>query len=77
LILAVVIFIIAWIACAVTTHLIRRANLVMGKLRRRVDEMTLTNLSIIDPRMKCTIDLGVSYDTDVDLARRLILEETD
>ena len=49
----------------------------MGKLRRRVDEMTLTNLSIIDPRMKCTIDLGVSYDTDVDLARRLILEETD
>jgi small-conductance mechanosensitive channel len=189
LILAVVIIIVAWIACAVTTHLIRRANLVMGKLKRKVDdtvagyviriknlliflaatilyaslvpslralvgtmvagagitalvigfaakstlanliagismavyrpirigdkviveeefstveditlrhtivrtwqqkrliipnakldEMTLVNLSIIDPHMKCTIEMGVSYDTDIDLARRLILEETD
>lgn len=188
-ILAVCIFIVAWIACAVTTHLIRRANLVMGRLKRKVDEtvawyvtriknvlifltallfyaslvpslralvgtmvagagitalvvgfaakstlanliaglslavyrpirigdkvyiedefstveditlrhtivrtwqhkrliipnakldeMTLTNLSIIDPRMKCTVEMGVSYDTDIDLARRLILEEAD
>jgi small-conductance mechanosensitive channel len=187
LLLAVVIFIIAWIACAVTTHLIRRANLVMGKLRRKVDEtvagyviriknllifltavvlyaslvpslralvgtmvagagitalvvgfaakstlanliaglslavyrpvrigdkvniegeygtveditlrhtivrtwqgkrlvipnakldeMTLTNFSIIDPRIKCTIEMGVSYDTDIDLAKRFIFEE--
>jgi small conductance mechanosensitive channel len=189
LILAMMMFIVAWIASAVTTHLIRRANLVMGKLRRRVDEtvagyviriknllifltaalfyaslvpslralvgtmvagagitalvvgfaakstlanliaglslavyrpirigdkvniegefstveditlrhtivrtwqhkrliipnakldeMTLTNFSIIDPRMKCTIEMGVSYDTDIDLARRLILDEAD
>jgi small-conductance mechanosensitive channel len=41
----------------------------------KIDEMTLTNFSIIDPRIKCTVELGVSYDTDIDLARRLILEE--
>jgi small-conductance mechanosensitive channel len=39
------------------------------------DEMTLTNYSIIDPRMLCIVELGVSYDTDIDLTRRLILEE--
>ena len=41
----------------------------------KLDEMTLINLSIIDPRMKCTVEMGVSYDTDIDLARRLILDE--
>lgn len=41
----------------------------------KLDEMTLMNYSIIDPRMLCTVELGVSYDTDIDLARRLILEE--
>lgn len=41
----------------------------------KLDEMSLINLSIIDPRLKCTIEMGVSYDTDIDLARRLILEE--
>jgi small-conductance mechanosensitive channel len=41
----------------------------------KLDEMTLVNYSIIDPHMKCTIEMGVSYDTDIDLARRLILEE--
>jgi small-conductance mechanosensitive channel len=41
----------------------------------KLDEMTLVNFSIIDPRMKCIVELGVSYDTDIDLARRLILEE--
>lgn len=40
----------------------------------KLDEMTLTNYSIIDPKIKCTVELGVSYDTDIDLARRLILE---
>jgi small conductance mechanosensitive channel len=43
----------------------------------KLDEMTLINFSIIDPRMKCIIEMGVSYDTDIDLARRLILEEAD
>jgi small-conductance mechanosensitive channel len=41
----------------------------------KIDEMTLINYSIIDPKIKCTAELGVSYDTDIDLARRLILEE--
>ena len=42
----------------------------------KLDEMTLVNYSIIDPRILCTVEMGVSYDTDIDLARRLILEET-
>jgi len=41
----------------------------------RIDNMTLINYSIIDPKILCRIELGVSYDTDIDLARRLILEE--
>jgi small conductance mechanosensitive channel len=41
----------------------------------KLDEMTLINYSIIDPRIICTVEMGVSYDTDIDLARRLILEE--
>ena len=41
----------------------------------KIDEMTVTNFSIIDPKIKCTVELGVSYDTDIDLARRFVLEE--
>ena len=41
----------------------------------KIDEMTLINYSIIDPRMLCTVEMGVSYDTNIDLARRLILDE--
>jgi small conductance mechanosensitive channel len=41
----------------------------------KLDEMTITNYSIINPKMRCTVEFGVSYDTDIDLARRLILEE--
>lgn len=41
----------------------------------KLDEMILTNYSIVDPKIRATLDLGVSYDTDTDLARRLILEE--
>ena len=41
----------------------------------KIDNMTLINYSIIDQTMLCTVELGVSYDTDLDLARRLILEE--
>ena len=41
----------------------------------KLDEMSLINYSIVDPRMLCTVEMGVSYDTDIDLARRLILEE--
>ena len=41
----------------------------------KLDNMTLINHSIIDPIILCTVELGVSYDTDIDLARGLILEE--
>ncbi|RJX35194.1 MAG: mechanosensitive ion channel family protein [Desulfarculus sp.] len=41
----------------------------------KIDNMTIVNYSIVDPRMLCRVELGVSYDTDLDLARRLILEE--
>lgn len=41
----------------------------------KMDSMTLVNYSIIDPRILCTVEMGVSYDTDIDLARRLIVEE--
>jgi len=36
--LAVFMFVLAWIVCVVTTRLIQRANWVMGKFRRKVDE---------------------------------------
>jgi small-conductance mechanosensitive channel len=41
----------------------------------RFDEMILMNHTIIDPHILCTVELGVSYDTDIDLVRRLILKE--
>jgi small-conductance mechanosensitive channel len=41
----------------------------------KLDNMSLINYSIIDPRILCRIEMGVSYDTDLDLARRLIIEE--
>lgn len=41
----------------------------------QIDQMTIINLTIVDPRILCTIEMGVSYDTDIDLARKLILEE--
>lgn len=41
----------------------------------KIDNISLVNYNIIDPRILCRVDLGVSYDTDIDLARRLIIEE--
>jgi small-conductance mechanosensitive channel len=41
----------------------------------KLDEMTIVNYSIVDPKIRCIVDMGVSYDTDIDLARRVILEE--
>ena len=43
----------------------------------KIDNMTLVNFTIIDQHILCTVQFGVSYDTDLDLARRLILEEAD
>lgn len=41
----------------------------------KLDEMTIVNYSIVDSKIRATVDMGVSYDTDLDLARRVILEE--
>lgn len=41
----------------------------------KLDSISLINYSIIDPKMLCRVEIGVSYDTDIDLARRFILEE--
>ena len=41
----------------------------------QIDQMTITNMTIIDPRILCTVEMGVSYDTDIDLAKKVILEE--
>jgi len=41
----------------------------------KLDSMTIINYSIINPHIICRVEMGVSYDTDIDLARRLILEE--
>jgi small conductance mechanosensitive channel len=41
----------------------------------RLDTLTLVNHSIIDPKMLCRVEIGVSYDTDIDLARRVMLDE--
>lgn len=43
----------------------------------KLDEMSLTNYNIVDPRMTCIIEIGISYDADIDLARNLILDEID
>lgn len=41
----------------------------------KIDSIALINYSIIDPRILCRIEMGVSYDTDIDLTRRLVLDE--
>jgi small conductance mechanosensitive channel len=41
----------------------------------KLDNMTVTNHSIVESRILLRAEVGVSYDTDIDLARRLILEE--
>lgn len=41
----------------------------------KIDSISLINYSIIDPRILCRIEMGVSYDTDIDLTRRLVLDE--
>jgi small conductance mechanosensitive channel len=43
----------------------------------KMDNLSVINYSIIDPRILCKVEMGVSYDTDIDLASRLILEEAD
>ena len=41
----------------------------------KIDSIALINYSIIDPKILCRVEIGVSYDTDIDLTRRLVLEE--
>jgi small conductance mechanosensitive channel len=41
----------------------------------KIDSISLINYSIIDPKILCKVEMGVSYDTDIDLTRRLVLDE--
>ena len=41
----------------------------------KIDNISVINYSIIDPNILSRVEVGVSYDTDMDLARRLMLEE--
>ena len=41
----------------------------------KLDNTTIVNYSLNDPRMLLRLEFGVSYDTDIDLARRVILDE--
>lgn len=41
----------------------------------KLDQMPLINYSLVNPRTRLRLDFGVSYDTDIDLARRLVLDE--
>jgi small conductance mechanosensitive channel len=41
----------------------------------KMDSMTLINYSLIDPRVISTVEVGVSYDTDLDLSKSLMLDE--
>ena len=50
-------------------------NMMLVIPNEKVDSLSIINYSIIDPRIKCVIEMGVSYDTDIDLANRLIIEE--
>ena len=43
----------------------------------KMDSMTLVNYSIVDPTILCRVEFGVSYDTDIDLARYLLLDEAE
>jgi len=44
---------------------------------KNIDNATLLNHSLIDPSILCRVEFGVSYDTDLDLAMRLIREESE
>ena len=41
----------------------------------KVDEDNIINYTIGDPRILRTIEIGISYDSDIDLARKTMLEE--
>ena len=41
----------------------------------KLDNMSVINYTIVDRRMLCPTEIRVSYDTDLDLAQRVFLEE--
>jgi len=41
-----------------------------------LDTLAVVNHSIVDPKMMCRVEFGVSYDTDIDLAREVMLDES-
>jgi len=50
-------------------------NLMLIIPNEKLDNMSITNYNIIDPTILCRLEIGVSYDTDLDLAKRLLIEE--
>lgn len=43
----------------------------------RIDNMSIINYSITDPKMLCRVEIRVSYDTDLDLASRVLVDEAE
>jgi len=41
----------------------------------KMDEEVINNLTIEDPKMLGWLDIGISYDSDIDLARKIMVEE--
>jgi len=41
-----------------------------------ISEQTIQNWTIGEPPVYWTVDVGISYDSDIDLARKIMLEET-
>ncbi len=41
----------------------------------KIDSMSLINYSIVDPKVLLSLDVGIAYDADLDLARGIMLEE--
>jgi small-conductance mechanosensitive channel len=41
----------------------------------KIDSMSLINFTAVDPRLLTTVDVGISYDSDIDRARAILLAE--
>jgi small-conductance mechanosensitive channel len=41
----------------------------------KIDSMSLINFTAVDPRLLVSVDVGISYDSDIDLARAILIEE--
>ncbi len=41
----------------------------------KINDLSIKNFSIKDPKVLSTLDIGISYDSDIDKARKIMLEE--